>query len=114
MELDTHTSAQAEAWANVVASRGKLEPSPDSPDGENLFYECGRDSNPSKDAVLNWCVAIHFFLRSSLLVHLIPVAVFKKLSKSPLLEIVVFHYAAQELYTGYIRVLLTKFVFLPT
>ena len=47
-------SAEAEDWANIIASRGKLEKNPSTDEAENIFYQCGRNDNPARDAVISW------------------------------------------------------------
>lgn len=47
-------SAEAEDWANILASRGKLERNPTTEEGENVFYQCGKMDKPARDAVISW------------------------------------------------------------
>ena len=49
-------NAEAEDWANILASRGKLERNAKTEEGENVFYQCGKMDNPARDAVLSWYV----------------------------------------------------------
>ena len=56
VKLDSHMNAEAEDWANILASRGRLERNPSTEEGENVFYQCGKMENPARDAVLSWYV----------------------------------------------------------
>ena len=56
VKLDSHMNAEAEDWANILASRGKLERNPRTQEGENIFYQCGKMENPARDAVISWSV----------------------------------------------------------
>ena len=56
VKLDSHMNAEAEDWANILASRGKLERNPKTEEGENVYYQCGNMDNPARDAVVSWYV----------------------------------------------------------
>eukprot|EP00795_Rhopilema_esculentum_P001833 gene1833-16323_t len=54
LKLDSHMSAEAEDWANILASRGKVERNPTTDEAENVFYRCGQNEHVVRDAVVSW------------------------------------------------------------
>ena len=60
LNLDSHMSAEAEDWANILASRGKVERNPTTDEAENVFYRCGQNEHVVRDAVISWFVFLTF------------------------------------------------------
>ena len=54
LKMDLKMAKSAEEWAKTLVSKGLLERNLNAVDGENLFYECGSNIHPVKDAIISW------------------------------------------------------------